>query len=170
LTLRLQTLKEIKNSISNLSSELHADPKILTDEIESVIKNSPKSKTPHKVMIVYGLHEDLRSGIYIAGNEIFFNDIISLCNNTNAYTSNQTNQPVLSYENVIAINPDQIIILHSRASNPHVNEEKALSKWHSIPTNASKNKRITVVDENYINIPSHRVALTIERLCREMSR
>ena len=170
LMLKLQTIDDIKSSISKLSAELHADPKTFTDEIESAIKNALKSKTPHKVMIVYGLHEDLRSGIYIAGGEIFFNDIISLCNNTNAYISNQTNQPVLGYENVIALNPDQIIILHSRASNPHVNEEKALSMWHSIPTNASKNRRITVVDESYINIPSHRVALSIERLCYEMSR
>ncbi|OHE11114.1 MAG: ABC transporter substrate-binding protein [Sulfurimonas sp. RIFOXYD12_FULL_36_11] len=170
LMLKLQTIDDIKSSIIKLSNELKADPKTLIDEIDDAIKNTPKSKTPHKVMIVYGLHEDLRSGIYIAGNDIFFNDIISLCNNTNAYTSNQTNQPVLSYENVIALNPDQIIILHSRASNPHVNEQKALSVWHSIPTNASKNRRITVVDESYINIPSHRVALTIKRLCEEMSR
>ena len=168
LMLKLQTIEDIKSSISKLATELHANPKTLTDEIDDAIKNAPKSKTPHKVMIVYGLHEDLRSGIYIAGNEIFFNDIISLCNNTNAYTANQTNQPILGYENVIALNPDQIIILHSRASNPHVNEEKALSMWHSIPTNASKNRRITVVYESYINIPSHRVALSIERLCYEM--
>jgi iron complex transport system substrate-binding protein len=170
LMLKLQTIEDIKSSISKLATELHADPKTFTDEIESAIKNAPKSKTPHKVMIVYGLHEDLRSGIYIAGNEIFFDDIITLCGNTNAYTSNQTNQPVLSYENVIALNPDQIIILHSRASNPHVNEEKALSVWHSIPTNASKNRRITVVDESYIHIASHRVAKTITRLCEEMGR
>ena len=170
LMLKLQTIDDIKSSIIKLSNELKADPKTLIDEIDDAIKNTPKSKTPHKVMIVYGLHEDLRSGIYIAGNDIFFNDIISLSNNANAYTSNQTNQPVLGYENVIALNPDQIIILHSRASNPHVNEQKALSVWHSIPTNASKNRRITVVDESYINIPSHRVALTIKRLCEEMSR
>jgi iron complex transport system substrate-binding protein len=170
LMLKLQTIDDIKSSIVKLSNELKADPKTLIDEIDDAIKNAPKSKTPHKVMIVYGLHEDLRSGIYIAGNEIFFNDIISLCNNTNAYTSNQTNQPVLSYENVIALNPDRIIILHSRASNPNVNEQKALSVWHSIPTNASKNRRITVVDESYIHMPSHRIALTIKRLCEEMSR
>lgn len=170
LMLRHQTIDDIKSSIIKLSNELHADSKTIIDEINNAIKNAPKSKNPHKVMIVYGLREDLRSGIYIAGNEIIFNDIITLCGNTNAYNANQTNQPVLSYENVIALNPDQIIILHSNASNPHINKEKALSAWHSLPTNASKNKRITVVDESYINIPSHRVALSIERLCYEMNR
>ncbi|MDD5400572.1 MAG: helical backbone metal receptor [Sulfurimonas sp.] len=168
--LKLQTIDDIKNSIQKLSNELQVNPKTLIDDINNSINNAPKSKKPHTVMIVYGLHEDLRSGIYIAGSEIFFNDIISICKNTNAYNANQTNQPVLSYENVIALNPDQIIILHSNASNGLVDKQKALDTWHSLPTNASKNKRITVVDESYINIPSHRVALSIERLCNEMNR
>lgn len=170
LTLKLQTIEDIKSSIIKLSNELKADPKTLINEIDDAIKSAQKSKISQKVLIVYGLYEDLAGGIYVAGNDIFFNDIISLCGNTNAYTANLTNQPVLSYENVIAINPDRIIILHSKASNPNVDKEKALSSWHRIPTNASKNGRITIVEESYINIPSHRVALTIKRLCGEMGR
>ncbi len=170
LMLKLQTINDIKSAIEQLSNELQVSSEKIIKNIDESIKKAKKSKIPHKVMIVYGLREDLRSGIYIAGNNIFFDDIIKLCGNTNAYSANQTNQPVLSYENVIALNPDQIIILHSNASNPDVDKEKALSQWHSLPTNAGKNRRITVVDESYINIPSHRVALSIERLCREMSR
>lgn len=169
LMLKLQTIEDIKSSISSLAKELNSNPNAILQTIDDALKNAPKAKIPHAVIIVYGLHEDLRSGIYIAGNEIFFDDIITACGNTNAYTTNQTNQPVLSYENVIALNPEQIIILHSKASNPHVNEEKALQAWYALPTNASTNKRITVVDESYLHIPSHRVALTIEKLCKEMN-
>lgn len=170
LTLKLQTIDEIKNSIKKVANELSVSPDEIIKEIDDAIKNASKNSEAHRVMIVFGLYEDLRSGIYIAGNNIFFNDIINLCGNTNAYTANQTNQPVLGYENVIALNPEQIIILHSNASNPNVNKEKALDAWRSLPTNASKNNRITIVDESYINIPSNRIALTIERLCREMRR
>ena len=53
LILKLQTIEDIKSSISKLATELHADSKTLTDEIDDAIKNAPKSKTPHKVMIVY---------------------------------------------------------------------------------------------------------------------
>jgi iron complex transport system substrate-binding protein len=169
-SVKLQTIDDIKNSIIKISQILHVESKLLLDEIQNAIDSAPKSAESHKVMIVYGLHEDLSRGIYIAGNDIYFDDIIKLCGNTNAYVSESTNQPSLSYENVIAINPDQIIILHSNASNSGVNKEKALSAWHSLPTNASKNRRITVVDESYINIPSNRVALSIKRLCLEMSR
>ena len=120
-------------------------------------------------MIVYGLREDLRSRTYIAGHDIFFEDIIKVCGNTNAYKANNTSQPVLGYENIIAINPDQIIILHSHATEPDVDVEKALQNWYNLPTNASKNATISIVDEDYLHIPSQRVALTIERLCREMN-
>lgn len=121
-------------------------------------------------MIVYGLSEDLSSATYIAGRDIFFDDIIKLCANTNAYTANSNKQPVLSYENIIALNPDQIIILHSHATEKNVDVAKALKAWHNIPTNASKSKNISIVDDNYLHIPSHRIALTIERLSLEMKR
>ena len=168
IQLNLKKLQNIKNSIKKLALAIDKNPNPLIANIDNAITNAKKSKTPHSVMIVYGLREDLRSSIYIAGHDIFFEDIILACGNTNAYTANITSQPVLSYENVIAINPDQIIILHSKATEPNVNVKKALKAWQSIPTNASKNNHISIVDEDYLHIPSQRVALTIKRLCREM--
>ena len=169
--LNLKRLYSIKKSILILGKKLHAiqKAKLLTRKITNAIQTAPKSKKPHSVMIVYGLHEELRGGIYIAGHNIFFEDIIKACGNTNSYTANTTNQPVLSYENVIALNPNQIIILHSHATEANVDVKKALKAWYSIPTNASKNHKISIIDEEYLDIPSQRVALTIERLCREMN-
>lgn len=169
--LKLKTIDEIKNSINILSHEI-GSPIIankLTANIDNALLKAPKNKNPHTVMIVYGLHEDLRNGIYIAGHDIFFEDIIKECGNTNAFTGDITAQPVLNYENVIALNPDQIIILHSHATEADVDVKKALQAWYKLPTNASKNGRISIVDEDYLHIPSHRVALTISRLCREMN-
>ena len=126
LTLNLKTLSSIQDSILKLGQELNATPraKEVASQIANAIKTAPKSKKPHSVMIVYGLREDLRSRTYIAGHEIFFEDIIKVCGNTNAYKANDTNQPVLGYENIIAINPDQIIILHSHATEPNVDVKK----------------------------------------------
>ncbi|WP_297439562.1 helical backbone metal receptor [Sulfurimonas sp.] len=171
LALNLKQLHSIEKSILTLGAKLNAvnKAKELTNKITNALTSTHKPTHPHSVMIVYGLKEDLRSGIYIAGNNIFFDDIIKASGNTNAYTSDQTNQPVLNYENVIALNPDQIIILHSHATEPNVNVKKALQNWYSIPTNAAKNKKISVVDEDYLHIPSQRVALTIQRLYKEMN-
>nr|WP_321267383.1 helical backbone metal receptor [uncultured Sulfurimonas sp.] len=171
LMLNLRTIENIKKSINRLSLEINSKngDKLIQDITDATNKAS-KNKTPHSVMIVYGLREDLRSSTYIAGHDIFFEDIIKLCGNTNAYTADSTSQPVLNYENIIALNPDQIIILHSHATEANVNVKKALKAWYSIPTNASRNKNISIVDENYLHIPSHRVALTIKILSDEMNK
>ncbi|WP_373035669.1 ABC transporter substrate-binding protein [Sulfurimonas sp.] len=171
LMLNLRTIDNIKKSITILASELGSKKGgKLVEDINTAIKKASKNKTPHSVMIVYGLRDDLRSSTYIAGHGIFFEDIIKLSSNTNAYTATSTNQPVLNYENIIALNPDQIIILHSHATEPNVDVKKALKAWQSIPTNASRNNNISIVDENYLHIPSHRVALTIKRLSDEMNK
>jgi len=171
LTLNLKTISSIQVSILQLAKELNAtsQAEILTANITNAITDAPKSVSPHSVMIVYGLREDLRSHTYIAGHDIFFENIIESCGNTNAYTAQGTEQPVLGYENIIALNPDQIIILHSHATEPDVDVQKALKNWYNLPTNASKNRKITIVDEDYLHIPSHRIALSIERLCSEMN-
>ena len=171
LELKLKTIQNIQDSILQLGEVLDkkAEAKILTTNITNAISNSNKSQKRHSVMIVYGLKEDLRSGVYIAGRNIFFDDVITLSGNTNAYKDESTSQPVLNYENVIALNPDQIIILHSHATEPNVNVKRALLAWKNIPTNASKNKKISIVDEDYTHIPSHRVALTIKRLMDEIN-
>jgi iron complex transport system substrate-binding protein len=170
LQLNLKKIDNIKTSIATLAKEIDSKKaKKLIESIENSIKNIPKNKNPHSVMIVYGLKEDLRSSTYIAGHNIFFEDIIKLSSNTNAYTSDSTSQPVLSYENIIALNPQQIIILHSHATESGVDVKKALKNWYALPTRASKNANISIVDEDYLHIPSHRVALSIERLAHEMN-
>ena len=171
LMLNLKTIDSIKKSIAILSKALGSrKEKKLIRDIEDAVQNASKNQTPHSVMIVYGLREDLRSSTYIAGHDIFFEDIIKLSGNTNVYASTSTSQPVLNYENIIALNPDQIIILHSHATEANVDVKKALKNWYSLPTNASRGGNISVVDENYLHIPSHRVALTIKRLSDEMNK
>lgn len=168
--LNLNRLESIKESIEILGKALDdSGAEKLIKDINDAIKNAPKAKKPHSVMIVYGLREDLRSGNYIAGHNIFFEDIIEECGNVNAYKKAYLSQPVLSYENIIAVNPDQIIILHSLATEAKVDVKKALDAWKKIPTTASKNNDIHIVNDNYLHIPSHRVALTIKRLCGVMN-
>ena len=166
----LQSISDIKSTIMKLGNEHdhHANALALVKEIDRAIAQAGQSQNPHSVLIVFGLQEDLRNGIYVAGHHIFFDEIITLSGNTNAYTDTLSAQPVLSYENVIACNPEQIIILHSHESAPHVDVKKALQNWYHLPTRAAKNGRISVIEEEYVHIPSQRIAKSITRLAREM--
>ncbi|MCF6330013.1 MAG: helical backbone metal receptor [Sulfurimonas sp.] len=186
LMLDLKSIDSIKNSILILDKKIPGSSPRMTQNghsqllpqeydnwestkliknIDLAIKNIKKTKKSHSVMIVYGLRSDLRSGIYIASKSIFFNEIIDKCGGYNTYASNSTTQPVLNYENVIALNPEIIIILHSHATESNVDIDEALNAWKKIPTIASKTNKIHIIDDNYLHIPSHRIALTIKRIC-----
>jgi len=166
----LQSISDIKNTIMTLGKALdhRSHALALVKAIDSAIAQAGQNQNPHSVLIVFGLQEDLRNGIYVAGHHIFFDEIITLSGNTNAYTDTLSAQPVLSYENVIACNPEQIIILHSHESAPHINVKKALQNWYQLPTRAAKNGRISVIEEEYVHIPSQRIAKSITRLAQEM--
>lgn len=171
LMLNLTTLQSIQTSLLKLSKTLHKEQrgKELINTITQAIKEVSKNNYPHTVMIVYGLREDITRSVFIAGKHIFFDDIITLSGNKNAFSNTSVAQPVLNYENIIALNPEQVIILHSHATEPNVNVKKALANWYALPIKAAKNKKISIVDEDYLHIPSQRVALTIERLSKEMN-
>ena len=170
LSLNLETIQSIQDSITLLGTTLHRSQEAhtLTNNITNAIDTIQKPKHPHSVLIVYGLKEDLSSGIYVAGKHIFFDEIITLCGNTNAFSDTTITQPVLGYENIIALNPDQIIILHSHATESQVDVGRALAAWYALPTNASRAHNITILDEDYLHIPSHRIALTIKKLSEVM--
>ena len=170
LSVSLQSIEDIKKTIALLGEKLKKRERAekLIADIDTAITDAKKVQKPHSVLIVYGLQEDLRNGIYVAGHNIIFEDIILLTGNTNAYSENLSAQPVLNYENIITLNPEQIIILHSLKSAPNTNIKKALQSWYHLPTRASKNGHISIVDADYIHIPSNRVALSIKRLSREM--
>jgi len=172
LELHLETLQDIQSSIIEIAKAVNKEEKAkeLNKKIDDAISNAPKVKKSHSVMIVYGLREDISRSVYIAGKNIFFDDIITACGNDNVYTDGTTAQPVLNYENILALNPDQVIILHSLATEGEVDVDKALKNWYSLPINAAKDKKISIINENYLHNPSNRVALTIEKLCSEMNR
>ncbi len=163
----LSTIDAIESSIMKLGSVLHVKKRAqeLVANIQRAKKNAKRSKEPKRVLIVFGLHEHLRSGIYVSGQKLFYNDILKICGDRNAFSDPSVAQPVLNYEHIVALNPDVIIILHSKASNPNADVKKALHSWLSLPVKAAQDHAIYVVDDDYIAIPSHRVALTIERIC-----
>ncbi len=171
LMLRLETLQEITQAIRTLGKRFHKEHKAaqLIAAIDTAATTVLKAATPSRVLIVYGLSDDLRRNNYVAAPGIFFDDIIHICGHENAFTPSLLSQPVLSYENIIALNPDQIVILHSHRTESDVNATRALNAWQQLPINAAKRKKIHIVDESYIHIPSHRVAQSITRLCEELN-
>ncbi len=166
LSVKLVRLGDIKESITAIAQRLHASSGStkLIAAINDAEESVPKAKTNPSVLIVFGAKADLRNGIYIAGHQLFFDDIITLCGAHNAFTSNFTGQPSLTLEGVIALNPDIIIILYSPLTDA-ISQDEAKTLWSTLPVEAAKQNRIHVLDASNMHIPSHRVAKTIGDLC-----
>ncbi len=139
ILLKKEKASELINQIDNSLNEL-----------KGIINNK-------KFMVVISPKLDLNSTIYIAGNNLYFNDIIKFSGNTNAYKANNFAQPVVNVEKIIKMNPDVIVLLAPYINKENISKEQLKNIWYKLPTTASKNKDIYVIDKEYAGIPSNRV-------------
>jgi iron complex transport system substrate-binding protein len=158
--IKIDTLKNIKNSILELGTILHKNSeakkivKNINDELEklkSIISNK-------KILIVFGRNTDLSKHIFVAGQNLYFDEIINESNNTNALQSTRKGQPILNMENIIACNPD-IVLLLARCQADGVSNEGLIKPWLELPISASKTKAIYINSNIYAGLPSDRLAL-----------
>jgi len=170
LQIDLHSINSIEHSILRLGERLGRKKraKELVETIERARKEAKKSKRRKRVLVVFGLHESFSKGVYVSGNTLFYDEILHICGDVNAFSDPAIAQPVLNLEQIIALNPDAILILHSPKSEPNVNKRKALRKWFSLPINAAKSGDIHIIEDDYAFIPSHRIALTIQRFCKAL--
>ncbi len=116
---KTNNLKSIKNTIKSVGKILGKEEKSLElvssiDKSLKALKDIVKDKS---FMIVISPRADLNKSIYIAGNNLYFNDIIKASGNTNTYKSQSLAQPVVNVEKIINMNPDVIVLLA-----PYINE------------------------------------------------
>ena len=166
----LFTLQQITTTITRLGQLTDAEPAAaaLVAAIENAKLQAPKASGNPSVLIVFGLAADLRDGIYVAGHDLYYEEIITLCGASNAYQANFSGQPVLTYEGIVGLNPDIVIILHSPLTNPN-DTAPAKAVWAALPIKAARKGRIAILDAPHLAIPSQRVARTITVLCQTIA-
>lgn len=161
---KLQTLGDIKQTILDLGEFFKRQEiaKKLNQDINEALKSLENIIINQKVLIVFSSNKTLQNDIYVAGNFVYFEDIIKLSGNLNAYNSSSKAQPVLNLEKIIGLNPDIIILLTPDLYWNKKDQENLISLWESVPVKASKLGNIYTVDKFYSGIPSHRITMFIE--------
>ena len=163
MVFKTNTIDAIKNTIKTLGGYFQKEEK--ANEIISNIDNSLASlkgiTLNKKILIVIGPRKDLNNQIYIAGNHLYFEDIIKASGNKNAFFSTSKNQPVVNSEKIINMNPDIIVLLSPFLKGKEKEQKEIITRWQELPTNAGLNKNIYLIDETYAGIPSQRVGYFI---------
>jgi len=161
--IKIDKLNNIKNAITEIGSVLKKEK-----EAEKIVKNINDALNKlhnivknKKILIVFGRNTDLSKQIFVAGQNLYFDEIINESNNTNALQSNRKGQPILNMENIIACNPD-IVLLLARCQADGVSNHGLIKPWLELPISAARTKAIYINPNIYAGLPSDRLALFLE--------
>ena len=159
--IQIDTLDNIKKSIlelGNLFKQKKSAQKIVKSINNSLeaIKNIVSNK---RILIVFGHNISLSKNIFVAGQNLYFNQIIRESGNINALQSKRKGQPILNMENIIATNPDIVILLAHSIEKRGLTRKQLIDPWLKLPINASKTGSIYIENKIYAGIPSDRIVL-----------
>ncbi len=169
LHVTLESFEDIRSDIATIGNALGrtTEAAALIKNIDRAAANAPKSPDNPRVLILFGSAEDLSGSLYIAGKTTFLNTILQSCGARNAYEGALA-QPRLELEQVIALNPDVILIFQSRLTYPQSNIRALRERWSRVPINAARSGRIYILQDEALLIPSQRVAESLERICETL--
>ena len=162
--IHIDTLDNIKSSIRTLGELFHRESnasKIVAD-INSGIQGLKGGVKDKKILMVIGHNTNLSKQIFIAGQNLYFEDIIKESGNSNAFQSERKGQPILNMENIIATNPDIIILLAPFREDKGLSKKELLHPWEKLPIQASRDKAIYIIDKYYAGVPSDRLILFLK--------
>ena len=168
------TLSDIKETITAIgrSTAHQQQARTILNTLENKINfiaEKIKSLSRPTVMISLGnsTSNERINTVYIAGQNDFYNDLITLAGGTNVYTDTRLNVPSLSVEGIIQLNPDIIIDIYPEDDDHNADIQQVLQRWQSLKhINAVKNNRIYIVEESYATIPGPRIILLLEKFAR----
>ena len=162
--LSLKSLEDIKSSIRDIGKILDKDKesKQILDELEERLEETKNIVKDKKILMAIGHNLTLNKRIFVAGQNLYFDDIIEFSGNKNAFQSSREGQPVLNMENIIAANPDIVILLAPFTKEKALTKEQLIKPWLELPINAKKTKSIYVLDKHYAGISSDRLRLFLK--------
>ena len=160
--IKINTIQDIKNNINKIGIILNKKQKAkaLVEKINLALKSLKNIVNNKKILIVFGRNPKLDKNVFVAGKNLYYDEIINKSNNSNALQSNRKGQPILNMENIIACNPD-IILLLARDSNDGLSHKDLIAPWLKLPISASKHKAIYINSHIYAGIPSDRISLFV---------
>lgn len=165
LQVKLGKIGEIKSSITAIAKTIRREKKAkeLVREIEESQSSAPKLAQKKSVLIVFANASGIDKGVYVAGHDLYFEEILQLCGAQNAYRERYSAQPILQAESLIAADPDTVLLLFGPLDR--FDADAVMRSWERLPLKAVKNRSIRIIQSDYLLIPSHRIAKSIRTIC-----
>ncbi len=169
-------IDDICRSISTIGKFCNAEKKAeelllsIKKRVAAVKKNTAGLSRP-RVMISVDRNTGTRlfSDVYVAGKNIFYDELIELAGGTNVCGTKNIRYPVLSGEGIIRLNPQVIIDIVPDSKRKGLSKESIAEEWNRFSSvDAVKNRRVYVFGDNFTAIPGPRFVLTLEALSKAL--
>ncbi|HHD82118.1 MAG TPA: hypothetical protein ENK94_02900 [Campylobacterales bacterium] len=76
--------------------------------------------------------------------------------------STRKGQPILNQENLIATDPDIVILLAHSMKEKGLTPEDLINPWKKLPIKVAKTEQIYIINKEYAGIPSDRLVLFLQ--------
>jgi iron complex transport system substrate-binding protein len=162
--LKLTTLEDIKQSIKTIGNIIRKpnEANQLLQTIEQKLQNIQNIVQNQKILMVIGHNLSLKKRIFVVGQNLYLDDIITISGNKNGFFSTRKGQPILNMENIIATNSDIVILLSPYRVKKNLTKEQLLEPWYKLPIGAAKDKKIYIIDKEYAGISSDRIVYFLD--------
>ena len=163
----LDSFVQIGNRCGAASAEkAHELQAEINRRLETIAKRVAGLERPSVVLTLYFDDGTAMQSTTIAGKNPFFERVLELAGGVNAAQNSTIAFPTVSREGMIELNPDVIIgIADVKANDPQIID--AFHKnWErfAAQTPAVKNKRMTLIAEDYAMVPGPRFVLLLEKI------
>jgi iron complex transport system substrate-binding protein len=161
---KIDRIENIKNAILEIGDEVKRSKEAqnIVDDINQHLEKLKGIVTDKKILIVIGHNTSLIKQIFVAGQNLYFNDIIKASGNQNALQSTRKGQPILNQENIIATNPDIVILLAHSMKEKGLSPNDLIEPWKKLPIKVAETGQVYIIDKAYAGIPSDRLVLFLE--------
>jgi iron complex transport system substrate-binding protein len=162
--IKIDSLVNINKAIIDIGKMVHAEKEAeeISSKIDKALISIQNIVQNKKIMIVFGHNTQLVKRIFVAGKNLYFNDIIQHSGNKNAFSSQKMSQPILNMENIIASDPDIVILLAHSMERFNVDATSVTKPWKQLPISAAKSDSIYIIDKQYSGIPSDRLVYFLQ--------
>lgn len=162
--IRIDTYPSIRQSVLIIGRTVRKEAKAqqIVEELDRKLLGLKGIVKDQKILMVFGHNTDLSKPLYVSGQNLYFDDIITASGNRNALQSKRKGQPVLNLENVISLNPDILILLAPNTRELGLTKEELIRPWLALPISAVKKGKIYVEDKEYASNPSQRLGLFLD--------
>ncbi|HAD32753.1 MAG TPA: ABC transporter substrate-binding protein [Methylophaga sp.] len=174
LSIDNSSLNGIRNSIIDIGSAVNkvSSARHLVSEFDNrleAIKQKVRDQPEPTVLlaIAHSSHTDFLDKVYIAGQQDFYNDLLSFVGAKNVFHGPNIKVPAVSTEGLLRLNPQIIVDIFPGEEVYSPDLTKLRQQWQRLDKmDAISNKQLHIIQADYAVIPGPRIIQLAEDLAR----